>query len=107
MERFCFPHCASIYAVVKENDERASPVPTDWKWIAPTARTFHLVSREVKCVDLRLRQVMPSGDITLQLLLGKFRERLDHVLFPRPKTTQLASASEPCSPSAPGLFRAA
>ena len=85
MKRCCLPNRTRIHTVVEEHDQRASPVAANRKWVAPTSGAFHLVSREVERVDLRLGQVVPAGHVALGLELRESWQGIDNVLLPRPR----------------------
>jgi hypothetical protein len=81
----CFPDRPGVNAIIEEDHQSASPVAANRKWIVPPAWTSHAVRGEVEGVDLGLRQIMPSGNITLWLHFWKSRESIDEVLLPSPR----------------------
>jgi len=85
MIRCRLPDGPRIETKVEKYDQGGTPVPTNWKWVAPTSWTFHLMGRKVQRVDLRLRQVMPTCYVALRLGFGNLRDRVDEALFSRPR----------------------
>src|SRR5437588_7603944 len=89
-----FPYRACADAVVEEDHECASPVEANRDRTIPAPWSLHLVSREVKGIDLRFGEIVAAGNVAL---LPRFREprwRLDEFLFPGPRDdrTQLLAS---------------
>src|SRR6185369_16600174 len=84
VEWCCLPNRPGIKTIIKKENEGGSPVSADRHWIRPTPRSLHAVRGKVKRVDLRLCQIMPTGDIPLWPGLRKTGRNFDQVLLPRP-----------------------
>src|SRR4051812_20881707 len=84
MSRRRLPDRAGIDPVVEEDYERAPPKSTNRDRMIPSSRSLHLVSGEIKGIDLRLGQVVAPGYISLLLWVREPWRRIDDFLFPRP-----------------------
>lgn len=107
MEWQRLPDCSRINTVVEEDDQCCSPISSEVRRFLPTSGALHLVRREVKRVQLSLRQIVLSGDGPLRPVSRKSWQRFDQIMLPSlgKSSSQMCTHLVGCSPRIAPLMR--
>ena len=76
---------AGVDTIIEEHDQGRPPVVADSQRLLPAPRPLKFVRGEVEGIQVRLREIVPTSDVTLWLRLWEPRQFFQEVLLPGPR----------------------